>query len=177
MAKIGWKHRGGKMRVINNRRSVRTFLPDKVEKDKIDLLIRAAMQAPSAHNQQPWVFLVVENEETIKQLARISSPLKTAPLAIILLTDKRNLKSPDFYTSDMGAATQNLLLEAAGLGLGGCWIGLYNRQTRLETLSEIIDIPEYFEPFSLLAIGYPTAEDANYFIDRYNPDKVFYESF
>lgn len=164
------------MDIINNRRSVRNFLSKKVEKEKIELLLKAAMQAPSAKNQQPWVFLVVERVENIIKLADISSPLKTAPLAIVLFTDKRNLTSPHLYTSDMGASTQNILLEAVNLGLGGCWIGLYNRQDRLDILGNIFNIPEYLEPFSLLALGYPADENANHFIDRYNPDRVYFES-
>ena len=165
------------MDIINNRRSVRNFQPKPVEKEKVELLLKAAMQAPSAINQQPWVFLVIEDKKTLEKLSQLSSPLKTSPLVIVLLTDKRDLKSPQLYPCDMGAATENLLLEAANLGLGGCWVGLLNREVRAEKVIELCNIPDYLEPYSLLALGYPVNEDANHFIDRYNPSKVFYERF
>lgn len=165
------------MEIINKRRSVRTYKEIKVEKEKIELLLKAGMQAPSAKNQAPWVFLVIEDKETIEKLSEISSPLKVAPLAIVLFTDTRILKNTNLYSSDMGAASQNILLEAVELGLGGCWIGLDNSLKRIELLNNVIEYPEYLKPFSILTIGYPEDDNANCFIDRYNKERVFYGKF
>ena len=76
------------MTSIFKRRSVRRYTDRKVEKEKIDRMLRAAMQAPSACNQQPWEFLVVEDKATIEKLAKFSPyarMLLEAPLAIVIL--------------------------------------------------------------------------------------------
>ena len=165
------------MDIINNRRSVRLFIDKQVEKEKIELLLRAGMQAPSANNVQPWTFLVVQDKVNIECLISISRPLKTATLAILLFTKVDETKPREMYYGDMGAATQNILLEAANIGLGGCWVGINNRTSRIETVLETFNIPNDLQPFSLLALGYPEDENANHFIDRFNHDKVYLERF
>jgi nitroreductase len=85
------------MEIINIRRSVRSYSNKPVEKEKVELLLRAAMQAPSARNQQPWHFIVVDDEETLQALATVSrnvQMLKEAPLAIIVLIDSESLTAP-----------------------------------------------------------------------------------
>jgi nitroreductase len=165
------------MDIINNRRSVRLFTDIQVEKAKIELLLRAGMQAPSANNVQPWTFLVVQDKKSLEQLSTISRPLKTATLAILLFDKIDGTKPKEMYYGDMGAATQNILLEAANIGLGGCWVGINNRSSRIDTVLETFNIPNDLQPFSLIALGYPEDENANYFIDRYNKDKIYFERF
>jgi nitroreductase len=165
------------MDIINNRRSVRLFTDRQVEKEKIELLLRAGMQAPSANNVQPWTFLVVQDKKSLERLSSISRPLKTATLAILLFDKIDDTKPKEMYYGDMGAATQNILLEASNIGLGGCWVGINNRSTRIDAVLETFNIPNDLQPFSLLALGYPEDENANQFIDRYNQNKVYFERF
>ena len=111
------------MEIINIRRSVRSYLDKPVEKEKVELLLRAAMQAPSARNQQPWHFVVVDDPETLRAIATVSrnmQMLNEAPLAILVLIDKENLTAPLMAPQDAAAATQNILLKAVDLGLGTC---------------------------------------------------------
>ena len=106
----------------------------------MELLLRAAMQAPSARNQQPWHFIVVDDEETLQALATVSrnvQMLKEAPLAIIVLIDSESLTAPLMAPQDASAATQNFLLKAVDLDKGTCWCGVYPREERMESLAGI----------------------------------------
>lgn len=168
------------MDVINKRRSVRQYRNQPVEQEKIELLLRAGMQAPSAKNQQPWHFLVIQNRDTLLKLSGLtknSRMLADASVAILLLIDYTNLTLPDMAPVDMAAATENILLEATNLGLGAVWIGVYAREERGEAIREICQVPNHLEPFCLISIGYPLDENANRFVDRYDATRVYYEKF
>ncbi|MGB4537197.1 MAG: nitroreductase family protein [Bacilli bacterium] len=168
------------MEIINIRRSVRSYSNKPVEKEKVELLLRAAMQAPSARNQQPWHFIVVDDEETLQALATVSrnlQMLKEAPLAIIVLIDSESLTAPLMAPQDASAATQNILLKAVDLDLGTCWCGVYPREERMESLASILNVPDRFQVFSLIAVGYPKDKAANRFVDRFDPARVHYNKF
>ncbi|MGD9604850.1 MAG: nitroreductase family protein [Bacilli bacterium] len=168
------------MDIINFRRSVRSFIDRPLEQEQIEQLLRAGMQAPSAHNQQPWHFLVIQNKETLLKMCDISTSTKMfneAVLAIVVLMDKTNLKRSIMAPQDLSAATQNILLKATELGIGSCWCGIYPIVERMDNLKAIINPPDYFEVFSLIALGYPKNENALCFIDRYNLQKITYEKF
>ena len=77
------------------------------------MLLKAGMQAPSANNQRPWYFLVIKDEQKMKELEAVSRVLPKAKCAILLLYKNENLVSPGMVASDMGAAMQNMLLETA----------------------------------------------------------------
>ena len=115
------------MNEIFSRVSIRKFTNQQVEREKILAMLRAAMQAPSAHNQQPWEFYVVRDKDMLEKLSHISKYsmcIKNAPVAIVSAyrTDPA-LPSPKFFHVDMSIAMENLWLEAVHLGLGGVWIG------------------------------------------------------
>ncbi len=163
------------METINNRRSVRKYTDQKVEKEKIELLLRAAMQAPSARNQQGWEFLVIEDKEALKALAPynpFAKCLEGAALGIIVLCNKEGLIVPAKADQDLGAATQNLMLEAASLGLGTCWLGTWPDEDRVEFIAKMFNLPENVYPYAVISIGYPEKEDANKFVDRYDESKI-----
>lgn len=164
------------MKEIFNRRSIRKFTNKPVEKEKIEKLLRAAMQAPSAANQQPWEFIVVEGEEALKELAQTSpyaKPVESSGVTFVLLADTRTYRVPSAWQQDMSAAAQNLLLEAVHLDLGGVWLGVSTSQEIADNVSKFYALPEYIVPFALLAVGYPN-EQENVFVDRYVPEKIHY---
>lgn len=164
------------MEIINIRRSIRTYKEIKVENEKINKLLRAAMQAPSAFNQQAWEFIVVENKETLKKLSEMSQyskPIEKSPVTIIVLANKDNMTVPECWQQDLGAATENLLLEAVELDLGGVWMAVAPFEDRMNYVTEIFDLPENILPYSVIPVGYP--EEENKFIDRYDDNKVHYE--
>ncbi len=166
------------MDIINRRRSVRQFSEKEVPMELVTSLLKAAMQAPSAHNEQPWRFIVITKKgslEAMSQLSASSKLLKEAPMAILLITDLNLLKSPTMYAQDMSAATQNILLEATSLGLGSCWIGVYGRPDRMKVIHDFFQLKDHEEPFSLIALGYPLQEAALTHVDRYQADRIKWE--
>lgn len=167
------------MDIIFNRRSVRKYTEQKIEPEKVDRMLRAAMQAPSATNQQPWEFLVIDDKDTIVKLAEFSPYAKMlpgAPLAMVIL-EKQGMRAPLFTEQDLGAAVQNLMLQAVEDGLGSVWMGV-GRGTERETfLTEMFNLPETVKPFAVLAIGYPADENANKFVDRYDERRVHYNKY
>ena len=83
------------MKIIDERRSVRSFSDQKVEEEKILSVLKAAMQAPSAKNQQPWEFVVIEKDSVLKELVRVSNYVKFekgASVAIVILAKTKGLR-------------------------------------------------------------------------------------
>jgi nitroreductase len=98
-----------------------------IDEYMVEILLRAAMQVPSAANQQPWEFFVVRNPETKVELSKLSpyaGSIASAPIAIVMLANTKRLTFPDHMEQDMGAATENLLLQAAEMNLGAVWLGV-----------------------------------------------------
>ena len=167
------------MEIIFNRRSVRKYTDKKIESDVVERLMRAAMQAPSATNQQPWEFIVIDDKETIVKLADFSQYAKMlpgAPLAMIVL-EKQGMRAPRFTEQDLGAAVQNLMLQAVKEELGTVWMGVGKGSERETFLTEMFNLPETVKPFAVLAIGYPAEENANRFVDRYDETRVHYNKY
>lgn len=145
---------------IFTRRSIRSFIKEKkVEQEKIDILLRAAQQAPSACNKQPWEFLVLNDEKVIDSIAPIDKHYvlaAKAPLLIIVLgnekTSYRGENGLAWYPQDLSASIQNILLQAAELGLGSVWIGTYPDEVRINGLKKHFNMPEHITPFAVIAI-------------------------
>jgi len=165
------------MKEIFNRRSIRKFKDQEVEPEKIEKLLRAAMQAPSAANQQPWEFIVVKERESLLKLAQVSpyaKPVESSAVTFVLLADSNTLKVPTAWEQDLGAATQNILLEAVHLELGGVWMGVATSDSVSDNVRKFFDLPMNIKPFALISIGYPD-EQKNEFVDRYKADRVHSE--
>lgn len=152
--------------IIKNRRSIRKYKSQPVEKEKLDAILEAARLAPSACNSQPWYF-VVFNEKAAKDaftkeaFSGIYSSTKfaeTAPVIIAVVSDKGNvqtrlgnvIKRTLFWVMDTGIACQNLVLQATALGLGTCWIGWFDHKKAAKHLG--LGMGKRVE--ILLALGY-----------------------
>lgn len=160
--------------IIFKRRSIRSFEDKPVEPEKIERILRAGMQAPSAHNKQPWEFLVVtdkEKRDTLSQMSPYSGMVAYAPVAIVVI-GKPDDMTGDYLPQDLGACTQNILLQIVEEGLGGCWMGFYPNMDRCTKIREFFNIPEDRIPFSVIALGYSLRE--NTFVDRYDASKVHF---
>ncbi len=166
------------MGILENRRSIRKFTDRPVEEEKIEELLRAAMQAPSAGNQQPWEFIVVTDEtlqDELSTLSPYSLPIKNAPISIVVASTTKSLRFKDYAPQDLSAATQNILLKATELDLGAVWQGVYPLQDRMDIIAKILNLPENLEAFSVISLGY--SEDKNIFIDRFDKDRIHYNKF
>lgn len=163
---------------IFNRRSIRKFRDLPVEKEKIDKLLRAAMQAPSALNQQPWEFIVVEDRTALQKLSKAmpdAKPVGNSGLTIILAANSEKFRYEPDWELDMSAAAQNILLEAVYLELGAVWMSISSVDTAIDYVREMYQLPAHIKPFAFIAVGYPESQQ-NQFIDRYHKEKVHYET-
>ena len=161
------------MNSIFTRTSIRNYTTQPVEEEKITKILKAAMAAPSAGNQQPWAFYVVKNPSVLKQLA-VCSPysacLAGAPVAIVPCY-KTQCYFPENAEMDLSAATENMLLEINELGLGAVWLGIAPLQDRMDKVRKVLNIPENLVPFAMVPVGYPVKLAPQE--DRFNPACVY----
>jgi nitroreductase len=168
------------MSALFERRSVRDFLSKPVEPDKIERILRAGFEAPSAHNRRPWEFLVITGREDLEALSGMSPYAKMCAKAAAALAACVNLKLGEsrdehdvWWVQDLSAATENMLLQIVDEGLGGVWLGWYPDPGRVKAFSERFGLPAHLLPFSLIALGYPAKLPQKR--DRFEPAKVHYE--
>ena len=163
------------MNEIFKRVSIRKYEDKPVEKDKIEKVLRAAMAAPSAGNQQPWEFYVVTDKDKIKALSECSpysGCAANAPVVLVPCYRTEGLMFPEFDKIDLAIATENALLEITSQGLGGVWLAIAPIQDRVENVAKVIGTPENLVPFALVPFGYP-AESRNQ-QDRYDETRIHY---
>ena len=157
---------------IMTRRSIRRFTGESVTEQDAETILRAAMAAPSAGNQQPWHYILIADQDSRENIASMNPNarmLAQAGLGIVVCGDTRSLKHP-MWEQDCSAATQNALLAAHALGLGGVWLGWWPKMERVEPLVEYLGLPEGVVPLSVIAVGHPAEEKPA--AERYDPDRV-----
>jgi len=122
--------------LIFKRRSVRIFSKKSVEKETLTKLLQAAMAAPSASNSRPWEFIAITDPETLEKLQKSLKYGKyKAPAAIVVCANlelAQNESAMRFWVQDCSAATENIHIAAAGMGLGTVWIGSYPKEDVME---------------------------------------------
>jgi len=161
---------------IMSRRSIRSYDDRPVEPGLVEGLLRAAMAAPSAGNQQPWRFVVVTGRETLDRLSTTSpyaGMLASAPLAVVVCGDTIGERHPGYWVEDCSAAMENLLLAAHALGLGAVWLGYHPDAERVERARDVLGIPETLVVLGIASIGYPAEERPP--VDRYREEYVHRE--
>jgi nitroreductase len=148
--------------IIYKRRSIRVFERREVEKEKLLELLQAGMAAPSASNGQPWEFVVVTDPEILAKLqGKLEHGKYNAPAAIAVLANLGIAKKESsfrFWVQDCSAAVENILVAAAGLGLGSVWIGAYPKEDVTHALHEILGVPEDIHILNLIYVGYSAEE-------------------
>ena len=158
---------------IMTRRSIRHYTRRDVDKSLIDLLLKSAMHAPSARNEQPWHFIVIDQAELFEKIMKVhpyASMLSEAEVAILVCGDEKLELSKGYWPVDCSAATQNILLAAHSLGLGAVWLGVYPRKERMDGIRGIFNLPAHVQPFSLVSAGFPA--EAKKFPDRFKEERV-----
>ena len=158
---------------ILTRRSVRAYTDQPVSDEMIHKLLVAAMSAPSAGNGQPWQFGVITERTVLNSLAELlpfGKMLHQAPLAIVVCGETKGQPFDGYWVQDCSAATENLLLAAHALGLGGVWLGVYPREDRAAGVKRILSMPEAVTPLCVISLGYPAEPSAS--VDRYREERV-----
>ena len=158
---------------ILSRRSIRKYTSQPVPPELVDELLKAAMSAPSAGNEQPWHFVVIRDREILNEIPKFhaySRMLREASVAVLVCGDLKEQRHEAFWIQDCSAATQNILVAAHARGLGAVWLGVYPRQKRIDGLRKLLGIPEHVVPLSLISIGYPAEKKPP--ADRYDASRI-----
>ncbi len=161
---------------ILSRRSIRKFRDDSLPDLVVHELLRAAMSAPSAGNEQPWHFVIIRDKQTLQKISEVhphSRMLQEAPVAILICGDMELERHKGFWVQDCSAATENLLIAAIAKDLGAVWLGVYPREDRVDGLKKLLGIPNSVIPFALIPLGYPAEDKPKE--DRYDIDRIHLE--
>ena len=165
---------------IMTRTSIRKYKDQPVEQEKIDIMLKAAMAAPTAANLQPWHFIVIDDKNTLKLLS--GQQPNNAPLMIAVCGDTNKTtmpdgkgKLPDFWVQDVSAATENLLLAAHAQGLGAVWTGVYPVMERVAEVANVLNCPENIIPLAVVRIGYP--DESPEPKDKFKQENISYNKF
>lgn len=156
--------------------SVRRYSDKPASSEQISAILHAAMSAPTGVNKQPWEFVVIDDPELLKQLADALPYAKMtaqAPVAIVVCGNKdRFLPGVDevLWEQDLSAASENILLAAHAIGLGGVWTCIYPHEERIAPVRSILNLPDNLIPFNLIPIGHPLTDHSP--MDKWHPDRV-----
>lgn len=144
------------LNVIKIRRSIREFKVKPLAKDVLEKIIDAARFAPTARSVQPWEFVIVTQREVLKKIAALAEngPFISDAAACIAVF----CAETKYYLEDGCAATENLMLEAAALGIGSCWVA-GDKKPYCQAIKGILGAPDQFKLVSLIPLGYPKKED------------------
>lgn len=144
--------------LIKSRRSVRQYRPDPVPDEMIRQVLEAGRWAPSANNQQPWAFIVVQDDEIRRQIAQHATfflardaRVEQAPLLIVLCGQIQSRAFRRLLRGDVSMAGMQMMLQAYALGLGTCWIDGLDR----DEIAALVQIPDDMEIVGMLAVGFP----------------------
>jgi nitroreductase len=165
------------LEAIFTRRSVRDFQPEQISESDVDTILRAGMQAPSAANEQPWHFVVIDDREKLHAIPKFhpyAAMLADAPLAILVCSDRKLEKKRARWLQDCSAATENMLLAAHALGLGAVWLGIFPESDRVFGMQNLLQMPKDVRPVALVALGHPASvpEPA----DRYDAARIHHNA-
>lgn len=163
------------LNTIFERRSVRQYIDKPVETEKLQNVLKAAMYAPSAHNKQPWHFIVFDSKEKISDLRKLhpwGHPMDTAPIVIMVCGDTELEAEKGFYYTDCAASVENMLLAAKEQGLDTCWMGIFPNVEREKEFAKHLYLPSNIKPYALVSLGYSNAERS--VPQRFHEDKIHY---
>ncbi|MCL3854086.1 MULTISPECIES: nitroreductase family protein [Parabacteroides] len=164
--------------VILNRKSVRQYTEQSVSREQLEVLVKAAMTAPSAVNKQPWAFVVIDDRDTLDNLASLLPYAKMAAKASAAIVVCGDLSKAyhglddEYWIQDCSAATENLLLAAEAMGLGGVWTAVYPEEDRIAIVRKRLALPGHIIPLNFIPVGYPLHKDTPK--DKYKPENIHF---
>jgi len=169
--------------LIKHRRSIRKYLPKPVEQEKIDLLITAALHAPSSRSIKPCEFVVVTDPLVLADLA-CAKPhgaifIKDAAVGIVICADPHKC---DVWIEDATIASIFVHLAATSLGLGSCWIQIRKRDhdqnlTAHEHIAKRLNLPSNLVVEAMIAVGYPDETKGAHPEESLQFEKVFFNMY
>jgi len=169
--------------LLKTRRSTRKFKDNPIEKEKISLLVEAALRSFSSRGINPWQFIVIEDKATLEKLSKAkphgSSFLKGAVLGIIVCGDT---SKSDVWVEDASIASAFIHLAAHDLGLGSCWVQIRKREHNTKKsadtyVKDLLKIPDTMMVESIIAIGYPDEIKKGHSKDSLQFNKVSFNTY
>lgn len=161
------------LQFITTRRSIRRFTGEPVERAKLEIALKAAMAAPSGNDSKPWEFVVVTDQRKVRTICEAHPYAKFGANAGAVVVPFGRKEGYRWFDQDMGAATENLLIALANLGLGATWCGMSDdRQTAVRKLT---GIPDDLYVFALIPVGVPA--EVKPARTQYEPERVHWEQF
>jgi len=164
---------------IFKRRSIRRFQKTDVEVEKLEWLLKSAMAAPTACNNQAWEFIVVTDKNLLNKLRQnLEYGPYDAPAAIIPCFNPKLVRNPrcePFWVQDLSAAIENMLLAAVSLGLGAVWLGVYPKEDIMAFTRKSFKIPDEVIPLAVVMTGYPAENKQPR--TQYLKERVFWQVF
>ena len=178
------------LKTLKYRRSIRSYLPDQIPDEDLQTILEAGIYAPTAHNDQPWHFTVIQNKEKLQYISDKSKELMAtseiewiknmglnakvnilynAP-TLIIVSGKKDAVAPKV---DCSAAIENMLIAAESLNIGSVWLGLVTFFFQLQDELKKLGIPEGYEPYYGVAFGYK-ANEKNPTAPKRNLDVINY---
>ena len=161
------------MQAILTRRSIRKYTDEPVADAQVEVLLKAAMAAPSAANKQPWHFVVVRDHATREAFTEFhphSAMLREAPVGILVCGDTELELGGGYWVQDCSAATENLLVAANAIGLGAVWLGITPRADRVAQTKALFGLPDNVVPLGMISVGHPAEQKSPG--GRYDPTRV-----
>lgn len=163
------------IKAIITRRSIRKYKNKPIDKKLIMKLIKIGMTAPSAGNEQPWHYIIIDDSEILNKITKFhphSKMLEQAYCAILVCFDKYLEKHKDMSVQDCSASTQNIMIAANSFGIGSVWLGVFPREERIIGIKKLFKLPENIMPFSIISMGYPAEKKE--IEDRGKIDRIHY---
>lgn len=157
------------LEIINTRRSVRKWEQTDVAKKDVTEILEAAMNAPSAGNEQAWQFVVLSGKTLADYLEINGNSPKGAPIGVLICGDLKAQKYDGFYIYDVCAATQNILMAVHAKGLGAVWTAVF--PGNIPKVRQLLSLPEDVVPVSFVPIGHPDGKQGPA-VSRYDEAKV-----
>jgi nitroreductase len=161
------------LQFIAMRRSIRAFTGEPVDRAKLEVALKAAMAAPTARNSRPWQFIVVTDRQKVRAVCEAHPYAKFGVDAGAVVLPFGRKEGYAWFDQDMGAATENLLVALANLGLGATWCGMSDE--RQEAVRALVGLPEDLHVFALIPVGVPAEEKPAR--TQYEPERVHWERY
>ncbi len=164
--------------IIQSRVSVRQFTGEKISNEQIETLLHCAMSAPTAMNKQPWAFVVITEDSLLHKIGEafpFSRCGNGAACAFVMCGDLNKAlegEGQGFWINDVSAATENLLLAAHAMNLGGVWTGVYPSSERTPKVQELLGLPENIIPMCIVPVGVPAEQPA--VKDKFKEENIHY---
>ena len=175
----------GALDTIFSRKSVRSYTSEPVSAEQTEILLKAAMSAPTGMNVQPWRFVVVTDDAVKEALAGPRGKMiRNAPLVVVVCGETTIMRKPSpeateevrmdnpNWTADCAAATENLLLAAEALDLGAVWTACYPYPERMSQTIAALGLPEGVTPYCIVPVGHPDGD--NQPKDKWKPENIHY---